>query len=152
MRAVAAEQRRPGRSSLSPPASNSFGGARTFNHPEESRALQRTGSRPPFQVQHLRPSVERSRFHYPRAYLTTTARPPTALAALFLSHIIKTPYTRLRQSTRHAGCPAPSAPNPPEPLAAHLVCLCRVCRVAWRSTCPSISTEGCARRRWEIVA
>ena len=35
-------------------------------------------------------------FHYPRAYLTTTAQPPTGPDSILLSHIIKLPNTRNR--------------------------------------------------------
>ena len=90
---------------LLPCRPQSSGGEQTsFNHPSsecQTRTLgmhRATTQSPPAFSSPAPPPLRRALFcfHYPRAYLTTTAQPPTGPDSTLLSHIIKLPNTRNR--------------------------------------------------------
>lgn len=98
---------------------------------------------PAFSSPALRPSVRAHLcFHYPRAYLTTTARPHTGPNAFFLSYIIKTPYKPYRFSTRRCGCPAQARLSDQSLLLSPSTCLCRISRSSWRLGAPLSGRRG----------
>ena len=66
----------------------------------------------PFEVQHLRPPLALFRFHYPRAYLTTSARPHTSLDSLDSYQTLSNP-----QTNAIACRPGPAAVYPSARLA-----------------------------------
>ena len=130
--------------------------AASLNHTESSWlrwAGQKSVVRPPFQVQHFRPSVRAHLcFHYPRAYLTTTARPPTGPNPFFLSDIINPPYTPYPFPVPALRLPTASASKRPEPLVTLTDLPLSPFPHLLAPNGPSIRTEGCAGRRWEIVS
>jgi hypothetical protein len=107
----------------------------------------------PFEVQHLRSPLALFRFHYPRAYLTTSARPPTALDSLDSYQTLSNPHTNAIATRPGAAAVYPSArlADTEPPPARHACSLSRPSHFL-ALLCPSISSEGYGGRRWEIIA
>jgi hypothetical protein len=99
------------------------------------------------------PPLALFRFHYPRAYLTTSARPHTALDFLDRYQTLSNPQTNAIHSR-----PGPAAVHPSarladtEPPAARNACSLSRLSHFLALLCPSIRSEGYGGRRWEIIA
>lgn len=105
-----------------------------------------------FTSRHLRPSAEPSLFPLPKSlphnYCATTHSPPTQASYQTLS----TPQTHaIASRPGAAAAPTPGALNRSEPPRAHPDCSVASV-VPLGALCPSLNSEGCGRRRWEIVS
>ena len=116
-------------------------------------AGQKSVVRPPFQVQHLRPSQEPIFVSITQELTSQLLRDhPQAPTLSFLSDIIKTPYTPYRSPVPALRLPTASASKRPEPPARLFDLPLSPFPLRLAPLGPSISTEGCGARRWEIVS
>ena len=99
------------------------------------------------------PPLALFRFHYPRAYLTTSARPHTSLDTLGRYQTLSNHQTNAIVSRPGAAAFYPSARlTDTEPSAAHNACSLSRLSHFLALLCPSIRSEGYGGRRWAIIA
>ena len=89
------------------------------------------------------PPLALFRFHYPRAYLTTSARPHTSLDSLDSYQTLSNPQTNAIASTRCCGCLPQCALSPYRASCRTLTPVrCRVYLSSWRSCAPLPDRRG----------